>query len=136
MIAVPILALLNTWLRALPNALDFTIARRPSLSNRIQLWVIVLILLSFVIIGWVTAWYFGQTSDYRLEVKIKEKIDAIVYGPLKQISGSVSAEHGIGLDKKRYISVSRSEDEVRIMQQIKSVIDPNGIMNPGKIFSD
>ena len=48
--------------------------------------------------------------------------------------GSVSAEHGVGLLKKEYLSYSRSTEEVALMRQIKTVFDPNGIMNPGKIF--
>ena len=48
--------------------------------------------------------------------------------------GSVSAEHGVGLLKKDYLHYSRSEAEIAIMKQIKQVFDPQGIMNPGKIF--
>jgi FAD/FMN-containing dehydrogenase len=49
--------------------------------------------------------------------------------------GSVSAEHGVGLLKKDYLSYSRSSAEIRLMQQLKLVFDPNSIMNPGKIFA-
>ena len=76
-LAVPVLLLLNYWLRALPNTLDFTVARRPSLSHRIQLWVIGLTLLSFVLIGFFTVLYFRQTSNYAQEVRIREKIETI-----------------------------------------------------------
>ncbi|HKK23615.1 MAG TPA: FAD-linked oxidase C-terminal domain-containing protein, partial [Pseudohaliea sp.] len=48
--------------------------------------------------------------------------------------GSVSAEHGVGLLKKDYLGYSRSETEIEIMRGIKRVFDPDGIMNPGKIF--
>jgi FAD/FMN-containing dehydrogenase len=46
----------------------------------------------------------------------------------------VSAEHGIGLLKKPILGFSRSEQEIEYMRGIKSVFDPAGIMNPGKIF--
>jgi FAD/FMN-containing dehydrogenase len=49
--------------------------------------------------------------------------------------GSVSAEHGIGLQKKRYLSWSRSEPEIAMMQAIKKTLDPKDILNPGKIFA-
>jgi len=45
-----------------------------------------------------------------------------------------AAEHGVGLLKKDYLTYSRSETEIEIMRGIKRVFDPDGIMNPGKIF--
>ncbi|MBS0193353.1 MAG: FAD-binding oxidoreductase [Proteobacteria bacterium] len=53
---------------------------------------------------------------------------------LAQMGGSVSAEHGIGLLKKPYLDRTRAPAEIQLMRQIKRVFDPNGIMNPGKIF--
>ena len=52
----------------------------------------------------------------------------------KKYGGSISAEHGVGLSKKPYLSYSRSETEIGLMKAIKMVFDPNRIMNPGKIF--
>ena len=57
-----------------------------------------------------------------------------VFEIVQQHGGSVSAEHGVGLLKKEYLGYSRSPVEIDIMRQIKSVFDPHGIMNPGKIF--
>jgi FAD/FMN-containing dehydrogenase len=51
-----------------------------------------------------------------------------------QYRGSVSAEHGIGLLKKKDLKFSRSEPEVDLMRRLRKLIDPAGIMNPGKIF--
>ena len=48
--------------------------------------------------------------------------------------GSISAEHGIGLVKKPYLSSTRSEAEIALMRGIKAALDPAGIMNPGKVF--
>ena len=48
--------------------------------------------------------------------------------------GSVSAEHGIGLVKKPYLGCTRSEAEIAVLRGIKTVLDPAGIMNPGKLF--
>ena len=48
--------------------------------------------------------------------------------------GSISAEHGIGLMKKPFLHYSRSEAEIDAMRALKKALDPNGILNPGKIF--
>lgn len=57
-----------------------------------------------------------------------------VFDIVQRYGGSISAEHGVGLLKKDYLHYSRSELEVSIMRQIKKAFDPQGIMNPGKIF--
>ncbi|HRX69844.1 MAG: FAD-binding oxidoreductase [Candidatus Competibacteraceae bacterium] len=53
---------------------------------------------------------------------------------LQQHGGSISAEHGVGLLKKPYLRYTRDETEIGYLRAIKQVFDPNGIMNPGKIF--
>jgi FAD/FMN-containing dehydrogenase len=65
---------------------------------------------------------------------LRPKIEALVYGPLGKFGGSISAEHGIGLEKKPYLSVCRSEAEIALMRVLKRALDPEGILNPGKIF--
>ena len=62
------------------------------------------------------------------------KIEESVYGPLQLIGGSVSAEHGIGLEKKPYLHLSRTNEEIDFMKSLKKTFDPNGILNPGLIF--
>jgi len=57
-----------------------------------------------------------------------------VFEIVQRYGGSVSAEHGVGLLKKDYLHYSRSELEISIMRQVKRAFDPDGIMNPGKIF--
>ncbi len=51
-----------------------------------------------------------------------------------RLEGTISGEHGVGLTKKQYIGMELSETNLEIMKAIKKVFDPNGIMNPGKIF--
>ena len=46
----------------------------------------------------------------------------------------MSAEHGIGLEKKSYLLISRTPEEVALMRTLKQALDPKGILNPGKIF--
>ena len=62
------------------------------------------------------------------------KIEESVYGPLELIGGSVSAEHGIGFEKKPYLHLSRTKEEINFMKALKKTFDPNGILNPGLIF--
>ena len=57
-----------------------------------------------------------------------------VYRLVQKYHGSISAEHGIGSVKKTFLNYSRSQHEILLMRQIKKVLDPDGIMNPGKIF--
>lgn len=66
--------------------------------------------------------------------ELHHKSDEMVYGPLKEIGGSVSAEHGIGHEKKAWLSHSRTEADINLMKLLKKTMDPNGILNPGVIF--
>lgn len=73
----------------------------------------------------------GKTSE---DQELKDEINDIVYTPIRSLHGSISAEHGIGLDKKKYLPLSRSVEEISLMQKIKSVIDDKGILNPGRVL--
>jgi len=66
--------------------------------------------------------------------KVHRGVERCVYEPLRPHGGSVSAEHGIGLEKKDYLAISRSETEIVLMRKLKHALDPKGILNPGKIF--
>lgn len=57
-----------------------------------------------------------------------------VFEIVEKYNGSISAEHGVGMTKRDYLQYSRSPAEIAYMKAIKAVFDPNGIMNPGKIF--
>ena len=72
-----------------------------------------------------------EKSDF--DGRCKEISEAI-FKRLCSYNGSVSAEHGIGLLKKDYLHYSRSQSEILIMKSIKQLLDPNGVMNPGKVF--
>lgn len=57
-----------------------------------------------------------------------------LFSLVERFEGSVSAEHGVGLLKKPYLGFTRSAAEIELMRGIRRVFDPNGVMNPGKIF--
>ncbi len=58
----------------------------------------------------------------------------IIYGAIRELHGSVSAEHGIGTEKKGYLAWSRSPAEIALMRTLKQTLDPLGILNPGKVL--
>ena len=64
----------------------------------------------------------------------KDLMDEVLYGLVREFGGTVSAEHGIGLAKKRWLGHARSEAEIRLMRTIKTAIDPQNLLNPGKIL--
>jgi FAD/FMN-containing dehydrogenase len=70
-----------------------------------------------------------------LEKSEVHAVETIIYEALGRRQGVISAEHGIGLDKREYLKHSRSEEEIALMKTIKQALDPRGILNPDKIFS-
>jgi len=88
-------------------------------------------------------WVFGHLGDGNLHLAIRPaeargdthaEVEAMVYTPLANIGGSISAEHGVGLEKKPYLHLSRNATEVALMRALKRSFDPNNILNPGKII--
>ena len=69
-----------------------------------------------------------------LEENEVHAVETIVYEALGRRQGVISAEHGIGLEKREYLKHSRSTEEIALMKTIKQALDPKGILNPGKIF--
>jgi len=65
---------------------------------------------------------------------VAHEMDEIVYGEVRRIGGSISAEHGIGTLKRAYLGHSRSAAEIDVMRRIKAALDPKGILNPGKVI--
>jgi FAD/FMN-containing dehydrogenase len=87
---------------------------------------------------------FGHLGDGNLHVVVqvplasyltaRPSIEALVYGDLARLGGSISAEHGIGLEKKAWLATCRSDNELALMRTLKAALDPRGMLNPGKIF--
>jgi FAD/FMN-containing dehydrogenase len=85
--------------------------------------------------------YFGHVADSNLHLGIQaahgedpKKVKAAVYEVVRDFSGSISAEHGIGTEKKAYLAYSRSPVELAVMASLKHTLDPKGILNPGKVL--
>lgn len=71
----------------------------------------------------------------REEFFIKTKdADRELFALVQRHHGSISAEHGIGLLKKPFLSYSRSEAEMAVMREVKRALDPRGTLNPGKVI--
>ena len=51
-----------------------------------------------------------------------------------RVGGTLSGEHGIGLEKKKFMSLFFSEEELDVMQRLRDIFDPNNLCNPGKVF--
>jgi len=65
---------------------------------------------------------------------IEKKALREIYQATKELGGTISGEHGIGLKRKSYMKIVSSPVELELMRKIKKAFDPNNIMNPGKIF--
>lgn len=64
----------------------------------------------------------------------REQMDEVLYGLVREFGGTVSAEHGIGLSKKKWLGHARSEPEIALMRTIKAAIDPLNLLNPEKVL--
>lgn len=86
---------------------------------------------------------FGHVGDGNIHLVVSmgsrqpqdvHAVETIVYESLGRMGGIISAEHGIGLEKREFLMHSRSKDEINMMKTLKQALDPANILNPGKIF--
>lgn len=95
----------------------------------------------------ITTICYGHAGDGNVHVNIlKDKLDddawekhldtAIreIFELTVSLGGTISGEHGIGYSQKSYLPIALGVDEITLMKNIKKTLDPNNIMNPGKIF--
>jgi FAD/FMN-containing dehydrogenase len=92
--------------------------------------------------------WFGHIGDGNLHINVVppqdmaqseflahcERVTRLLAEALQRHGGSISAEHGIGLVKRAYLGSTRSAAEITLMRGVRGVFDPNGILNPGKLF--
>ena len=91
---------------------------------------------------------FGHAGDGNIHVNIMvdlkidgmpEKVERIldeVFSTVIELKGSISGEHGIGTSKARFLSRELDPLTISCMRRIKAALDPNNVLNPGKIFGD
>jgi FAD/FMN-containing dehydrogenase len=86
---------------------------------------------------------FGHVADSNIHINVaikdmtsdtKKGVQSLVYDLVSRLGGSVSAEHGIGRIKRPYLHLSRSEPELALMAKMKQSLDPEGILNPGRVL--
>ena len=89
--------------------------------------------------------YYGHIGDGNLhlvawvpglsvEQQPKDAMDEVIYGLVREFAGTVSAEHGIGTVKKRWLGHARSVEEIALMNILKLALDPLRLLNPGKVL--
>ncbi|WP_313426144.1 FAD-binding oxidoreductase [Stenotrophomonas rhizophila] len=92
--------------------------------------------------------WFGHIGDGNLHINVLkpdatedaefltqcEHVTKLLAQVLARFDGSISAEHGIGLVKKGYLDSTRSAPEIALMKAVKRAFDPQGLLNPGKLF--
>jgi FAD/FMN-containing dehydrogenase len=69
-----------------------------------------------------------------MEPDALRRVMNIVYEELRPYQGSISAEHGIGMEKRPFLGISRNEAELALMRTLKQTLDPQGLLNPGKVL--
>jgi glycolate oxidase len=91
---------------------------------------------------------FGHAGDGNIHVNLMvnrsdeaelaraKDAERVLFECVIALEGSISGEHGIGFAKAPYLSMELSPDEIALMKRVKEAFDPNGILNPGKIFPD
>jgi FAD/FMN-containing dehydrogenase len=83
---------------------------------------------------------FGHVGDGNVHVNVvgppadDDEVDDVVLGLVVERGGSISAEHGIGTLKRRWLARDRSEAEVAAMRAVKRALDPDGVLNPGVLL--
>jgi FAD/FMN-containing dehydrogenase len=91
---------------------------------------------------------FGHIGDGNLHINVMKPdpmeraeffaqtkgADHEMFRLVKAHKGSISAEHGIGLLKKDYLGYSRSPEELEVLRSLKRALDPQNLLNPGKVI--
>jgi len=86
--------------------------------------------------------FFGHLGDGNLHLLSGPYADAsnlleveeLIYAAVSEAEGCISAEHGIGVIKEPFLHYSRSEPEIELMNKLKALLDPTGMLNAGRVF--
>ncbi|XP_012234746.1 D-2-hydroxyglutarate dehydrogenase, mitochondrial [Linepithema humile] len=86
---------------------------------------------------------YGHLGDGNIHVQVSipeyyedvaTQLEPFIFEYVSQCQGSISAEHGIGFKKTKYLHLNRSSSEIEMMYDLKKLMDPNGILNPYKVL--
>jgi len=86
--------------------------------------------------------FYGHIGDGNVHIVVyqpdvseqpKDVVEEIVYDLVREYGGTVSAEHGIGTAKRRWLPYARSEEQIALMRTLKAALDPKNLLNPGKV---
>jgi glycolate oxidase len=72
--------------------------------------------------------------EEKRENEAAQKAVRAIFTVVRELDGTLSGEHGIGITKSPYIGMELSEATIALSLRLKKAFDPNNIMNPGKIF--
>ena len=87
--------------------------------------------------------YYGHAGDGNLHAivsvgksnaKIQKAVDTAVFNAVRDVGGSIAAEHGIGRSRAPFLTWTRSPEELQLMRALKTALDPKNILNPGKLL--
>jgi FAD/FMN-containing dehydrogenase len=85
-------------------------------------------------------WLFGHAADGNVHVNVTgvdpadETVDGAVFELAASLGGSVSAEHGIGTAKRKWLHLNRSDAEIAVFGTLKRALDPDGVLNPSVLL--
>ncbi len=90
-----------------------------------------------------TTYLFGHVGDGNVHVNVvtpggepPEEVDGEVLQLAAGLGGSISAEHGVGVAKRRWLHLCRSADEVAVMRAVKHALDPRSTLNPNALLPE
>jgi glycolate oxidase len=90
---------------------------------------------------------FGHAGDGNLHVNVLsddeeqtveslEPVLAGIFAHALELGGTLTGEHGVGIAKKRFMALEQQEEVIQLQRELKRVFDPEGLLNPGKLFPD
>ena len=75
-----------------------------------------------------------MVDDVEEEIRRAHDAERVLFEGVIALEGSISGEHGIGFAKSKFLTIELSAEEIALMKRVKDAFDPQGILNPGKIF--